>query len=510
LNLDFYTCYYSNLKNTLQLTSTLITDFLRVFVYNLEDYYKSDRNGRNIMDILMQDTIAAVSTPPGEGGVGIVRISGDKALKIASEIIRTKNNKTIRFQSRKAHFGLVMDPETSQVIDEVLVIYMPAPNSYTTQDVVEVNCHGGPVVLKRVLNLVISCGARPAEPGEFTKRAFLGGRLDLTQAEAVMDLIKARTDQAGMVAMSQLKGVLSERINHLREDLINFMLDLEVRIDFCEDDVSPLDENYKENKISDVLKSISRILADFEKGKIYRDGIRACIIGPPNAGKSTLLNTLTGEDRAIVTPIPGTTRDRIEETINLRGIPVVIIDTAGLRESDDPVESIGIQKTKEAYENADLILLVIDASSDEKFDISEITRTTGKQKILVVLNKIDIDNRFSGEASGEFFEGLNYVEVSLKEGTNIDNLEKSIIDMISQGNLAPPSDIILCNSRHRDALQRAESHLENARFSVQQGMPDDFITIDLNAALDALGDIVGKVAYEELMDRVFSQFCIGK
>jgi tRNA modification GTPase len=462
------------------------------------------------MDILMQDTIAAISTPPGEGGVGIVRISGEKASKIARDIIRSKKNGKIRFEPRKAHFGAVVDPETSQIIDEVLVIYMPTPNSYTTQDVVEINCHGGPVILKRVLDLVISRGARPAEPGEFTKRAFLGGRLDLTQAEAVMDLIRARTDQASMVAMFQLKGVLSERINQLRENLINFMLDLEVRIDFCEDDVSPLQSNYKEKKITEVLDSVRMILADFEKGKIYREGIRACIIGPPNAGKSTLLNTLTGEDRAIVTAIPGTTRDRIEETINLRGIPVVIIDTAGLRESDDPVESIGIRKTKEAYESADLILLVIDASSDEEFDISGIISTVGSKKILVILNKIDIDNRYSEGTLSKSFSGLRNVEVSLKDGVNLDNLENSIFDMISHGNMISPSDIVLCNSRHRDALKRAETHLENAGSSIARGMPDDFITIDLNAALDALGDIVGKVVYEDLMDRVFSQFCIGK
>ncbi len=458
----------------------------------------------------MEDTIAAISTPPGEGGIGIVRISGDNALKIAYTIFRSSKGKKVKIVPRKVHFGYIVDPETSEKIDEVILTYMKAPKSYTTQDVIEINCHGGPLILKRVLDLVLNYGSRLAEPGEFTKRAFLGGRIDLAQAEAVMDLIRSRTDDARKVAMSQMKGELSSKINQLRENLIDFMLQLEVRIDFCEDDIPPLEDSFKINKVEEILSEIDKILSTFNVGKIYREGLKACIVGPPNAGKSTLMNTLLGEDRAIVTPIPGTTRDRIEESINIDGVPVVLIDTAGIRKSDDPVEAIGVKKTIEAVEKADIVLLVLDASQEEMPPLADFISILHPEKTIVLMNKIDLEVKLPKQFIKGFFEANKIIEVSLLQRTNIDALKKAIVNMALEGKSYSPSQVILTNVRHRKALEKTKEHLLLAKKSIEEGMPDDFITIDLKSALDSLSEITGKVFYEDLMNRVFNNFCIGK
>lgn len=462
------------------------------------------------MDFLMEDTIAAISTPPGEGGIGIVRISGKKSLEIVRDIFRSAANKAVEISPRKVHYGYITDPETGDRIDEVIVTFMKSPRSYTTQDVIEINCHGGPVVLKKVLDLVITGGARIAEPGEFTKRAFLGGRIDLAQAEAVMDMIRARTDESRRVAFSQLKGELSILINQLREDLINFLIQLEARIDFCEDDIAPLDSGFKLEQVDKIQEEIRRILENFEKGKIYREGIRASIVGPPNVGKSTLMNTLLGEERAIVTHIPGTTRDRIEETINLRGVPLVLIDTAGLRKSDDLVESIGMEKTRESIREADLILFMLDASVDNEENLTEILDFLDPQKSLLIMNKIDLGKNYPRKLVEGHFPADRIAEVSLKDRDNLEKLEEKIVNMVFNGKAGSAADVILSNARHRDALRRTSRHLENAGKSILENMPDDFITIDLKAALDALGEIVGKVTVDDLLDRIFSSFCIGK
>lgn len=462
------------------------------------------------MDFLMEDTIAAISTPPGEGGIGIIRISGQKSLEIIRDIFKSPGNSPVEISPRKVHYGYVVDPETDDRIDEVIVTFMKAPRSYTTQDVVEINCHGGPVVLKKVLDLAINGGARIAEPGEFTKRAFLGGRIDLAQAEAVMDMIRARTDESRRVAFSQLKGELSRLINQLREDLIDFLIQLEARIDFCEDDIAPLDPGFKLEQVDKIQEEIKRILENFEKGKIYREGIRASIVGPPNVGKSTLMNTLLGEERAIVTHIPGTTRDRIEETINLKGVPLVLIDTAGLRKSDDLVESIGMEKTRESIREADLILFMLDASVDNEENLSEILDFPDPQKSLLIMNKIDLGRNYPRKLIEGYFSADRIAEVSLKDRKNIEELEEKIVNMVFSGKAGSAADVILSNARHRDALRRTALHLGNARISISDNMPDDFITIDLKSALDALGEIVGKVTVDDLLDRIFSNFCIGK
>ena len=462
------------------------------------------------MDFLMEDTIAAISTPPGEGGIGIIRISGNKSLGIVNKIFKSPGNTPVEISPRKVHYGYIVDPETGDRIDEVIVTFMQAPRSYTTQDVIEINCHGGPVVLKKVLDLAITGGARIAEPGEFTKRAFLGGRIDLAQAEAVMDMIRARTDESRRVAFSQLKGELSLLINQLREDLIDFLIQLEARIDFCEDDIAPLDPGFKLGQVDKIQEEITRILKNFEKGKIYREGIKASIVGPPNVGKSTLMNTLLGEERAIVTHIPGTTRDRIEETINLRGVPLILIDTAGLRKSDDLVESIGMEKTRESIRDADLILFMLDASVDNEENLSEILNFPDPQKSLLIMNKIDLGRNYPRKLIEGYFPADRIAEVSLKDRKNIEKLEEKIVNMVFNGKAGSAADVILSNARHRDALRRTALHLSNARKSISENMPDDFITIDLKSALDALGEIIGKVTVDDLLDRIFSNFCIGK
>jgi tRNA modification GTPase len=361
-----------------------------------------------------------------------------------------------------------------------------------------------------VLDLALAGGARIAEPGEFTKRAFLGGRIDLTQAEAVMDMIRAKTDESRRVAFSQLKGELSRLINQLREDLIDFLIQLEARIDFCEDDIAPLDPGFKLEQVDRIQEEIRGILDNFEKGKIYREGIKATITGPPNVGKSTLMNTLLGEERAIVTHIPGTTRDRIEETVNLRGVPLVLIDTAGLRKSDDLVESIGMEKTRESIREADLILFMLDASVDNEENLLEILDFPEPQKILLILNKIDLGKNYPRKLIEGYFSMERIAEVSLKNRENLEKLEEKIVNMVFNGKTGSAADVILSNARHRDALRRTAQHLSSARRSISENMPDDFITIDLKSALDSLGEITGKVTVDDLLERIFSNFCIGK
>lgn len=508
-----------------------------------------------LMDLLMNDTIAAISTPPGLGGIGIVRLSGSLAYEIASRIFTSHNGRKIKIKPRIVHIGLVIDPATGLRVDEVVVTFMPAPRSYTTQDVIEINCHGGPTVLRKVLEIVISLGARPAQPGEFTKRAFLGGRLDLTQAEAVMDLISSKTEKARQLAMTQLSGGLSQRINALRDDLLNFLLELEVRMDFADDEIPPLEDDFRENRLQSIIDGLKKILAEYDKGRVYREGVRVCIIGPPNVGKSTLLNTLLGEDRAIVTHIPGTTRDWIEETISLEGIPLVLVDTAGIRESDDPVESMGIKRSLDAAQAADLIFLILDASKPEiplPFAGSAVNKRDAYStdsdeafflkincpKSLIIMNKIDLGLAYEKDKLQEIFTKSPIVEVSLLKGENVEELKSAALglimgseeeachsELVSGSNMRSDLEIpkqvrddvigcgqetILSNARHKDALNKAANHLESALGAIKNKTADDFVTIDLNAALDSLGEITGKVVYEDLLDRIFNNFCIGK
>lgn len=467
------------------------------------------------MDLFSQDTITAISTPAGEGGIGIIRISGKKAKTLTESIFINAHGSSIKLCHKKVHYGYIFNPDSGEKIDEVLVTFMKSPNSYTTEDVAEINCHGGLIVLKRVLNLIVAMGARIAEPGEFTRRAFLGGRIDLAQAEAVMDLIRAKTDEARKVAYSQLKGELSDYINRLREHLIDFLVQLEARIDFCEDDISPMDPHFKKTQVNLVLNDVEGILETFDQGRIYREGVKVCIAGPPNAGKSTLLNTLLKEERAIVTPIPGTTRDKIEETINLKGVPLILTDTAGLRESGDLVESLGIEITKEAVADADLVLFMLDASEkDDSIEnekrMADIFKDIPLQKTLLILNKIDLGVNIDMTNIKKYLPSERIIELSLLKKENLQKLEDSLLNMIFSGNSSSPAKIILSNARHENSLIKTALFLKKAKKSIDAGMPDDFITIDLKAALNALGEITGMVSAEDLLDRIFSQFCIGK
>jgi tRNA modification GTPase len=338
----------------------------------------------------------------------------------------------------------------------------------------------------------------------------MGGRMDLAQAEAVMDVIRARTDDSRRVALSQLKGGLSAKINELRENLIDLLVQLEARIDFCEHDIPPLEPNYKIEKINEVINEARGILSGFEKGKIYREGIRVCIAGPPNVGKSTLLNTLLGEDRAIVTHIPGTTRDKIEETVNLKGVPLVLVDTAGLRETGDLVESIGIEKTLESINDADLTILVLDGSQEDGGGYNAIPKLPENRKALLILNKSDLGKNFDETRLQGCFKPETILHVSLLKKQGIEKIEDRILNLVFGGGLKSSSEIIISNVRHRDAIDRCTGRLEEARKSVELDMPDDFITIDLKAALDDLGEIVGKTTADDLIHRIFADFCIGK
>jgi tRNA modification GTPase len=464
------------------------------------------------MDPLMKDTIAAVSTPPGEGGIGIVRLSGSLATEIARKMFvpAIPAPPAPPFEHGRVRLGWIGDPETGERVDQVMLTFMKSPRSYTTQDVVEISCHGGPGVLEKVLSLAICLGARPAGPGEFTQRAFLGGRIDLAQAEAVMDLIRSRTDLARHAAMCGLSGDLSRRLEALRGELTDLLVELEVRMDFCEDEIPPLGEGFRRAHLDSVAEGIDALLGSFRYGQICREGVRACIAGPPNAGKSTLLNTLLGRERAIVTEFPGTTRDMIEEPVSLDGVPLILTDTAGIRESDDPVESIGVGISLKSAGEAQIILLVLDASSPHIPCVGGLLDGDAPGKTIVVANKIDLGLKYPRHELDRILPGSPVVEVSLKEGVNVDALKAAILQMIWGGAAGAPPGVILSNARHRDALQRARQSLARARDSLNGGLPDDFLTIDLQAALDSIGEITGKVMHRELMDMVFSRFCIGK
>jgi tRNA modification GTPase len=445
---------------------------------------------------MYQDTIAAISTPLGEGGVGIVRLSGGDAAVITEKVF------TCRLSNRRLVYGHITDPSTDEVVDEVLVAYMAAPHTYTREDVVEINCHGGPLPLQRILGLVLRCGARMANPGEFTLRAFLNGRIDLAQAESVLDVVRAKTAASLRIAVDGLRGRLSQSLKEVRSELMGVLAYLTTRIDFPEDEV-------EEREITPVLQKacdgLEELISGAEAGVIYRQGVRAAIVGRTNVGKSSLLNCLLRQSRAIVTDIPGTTRDTLEEVVNLKGVPFVLADTAGIVQSKDLVESLGVARSRRAVEQADFILFVIDASEPLKDPDREIINFLSQKEVLVVANKSDLPKRAD-------LDGLPWVKVStsaLTEG-GLEQLEERMVEIVLGGQVATSDALLVSNPRHKSALERAKSHLEQALASIETQMPDDFVTIDLTAALNALGEITGETVTEELLETIFSNFCIGK
>jgi tRNA modification GTPase len=457
----------------------------------------------------MNDTIAAISTPLGEGGIAVIRVSGDEALSLTERVFHSRTKLT-EAPTHTVHYGTVRDPKSGEKLEEALVTVMRAPRSFTRENVVEIGCHGGIVAVKRVLDVLLEQGIRLAEPGEFTKRAFLNGRIDLTQAEAVIDLIRAKSDRAFKVAMKQVDGKLSKRIRELRQRLVELMAHIEVNIDYPEHDVAEMTSSMIADVCTNVVREIEELLRNAEQGKILREGISTAIVGKPNVGKSSLLNALARENRAIVTDIPGTTRDVIEEYVNVGGIPLRLLDTAGIRETSDVVEQIGVERSRTALADADLILLVLNRSeplSDEERELLEQVRN---RQAIVILNKIDLPPRLDEEAIAGLVPEERIVKLSLLEEWGLPELEKAIVSLFFQGGLESNELTYVSNARHIHLLKKAKQSLQDALAANEQQVPIDMIQIDLRAAWEQLGEIIGDSVAESLIDQIFSQFCLGK
>ncbi|AGF59555.1 tRNA modification GTPase [Clostridium saccharoperbutylacetonicum] len=456
------------------------------------------------------DTICAIATPIGEGGVAIIRISGEKALEIASEIFVPKNDYDIKnMKTYTMKYGNIVNFKTREIIDEVILTYMKAPRSYTGENVVEINCHGGIVSTNSVLDQAIQAGARLSEPGEFTKRAFLNGRIDLSQAEAVMDIITAKTELAMKSAMLQSNGALSKEIVELRKNLLNTLALIEYAVDFTEDDEDIVDDNLImqiKNGIDKTIVKIKNLLASADEGKIIREGLSIVIVGKPNVGKSSLLNALLKENRAIVTDVPGTTRDIIEEYLNVDGIPIRIIDTAGIRDTEDIVEKIGVERSKEKIEEADLVILMIDVSREIDIEDKIIIEKIKNRKHIVLANKIDLDRKISEENINEL---NNIINISAKSGIGIDDLKKKIKDLFFNGEIKSES-LLISNTRHKQALYKSLENCDMALNKVNADEYLDLISIYITAAMKALGEITGDELEEDLLNKIFSEFCVGK
>ena len=459
--------------------------------------------------MFIDDTIAAIATAPGEGGIGIIRISGEKSLQVAQSIFKSKSGKMIKdYNARTLIYGTVVDNE--KVIDEVLVAYMKGPNSYTAEDVIEINCHGGFISVKKILELILSKGVRLAEAGEFTKRAFLNGRIDLSQAEAIIDVIKSKTDMAHEVAQSQLEGSLAKKIKDLRMNVTEVLAHLEVSIDFAEEDVEEIKYQTLEEKALELRNEIKKLYDTAESGKILRDGLKTVIVGKPNVGKSSLLNSILGENRAIVTDIAGTTRDVIEEFVNIKGIPLKIVDTAGIRETEDVVEKIGVEKSRESFSTADLVIMVLDASRKLSEEDMEILESLKNKKTIVLLNKMDLEPQIELEKIEEFVNSEDIIKISALKHQGIEELQDKIEAMVYHGSVKNSSNLMITNSRHKDALFKAYESINDAISAIEQRMPYDFIEVDFKNIWDYLGYINGDTVREDLLDTIFANFCIGK
>ena len=455
---------------------------------------------------MLFDTIAAISTPKGEGGIAIIRISGDKSFEILDKIFVKKNpNANLGFY--KLNYGFIKDGE--KTVDEVMAVRLKAPKSYTCEDIVEINCHGGTLVSEKVLELVLRNGARHAESGEFTKRAFMNGRIDLSQAEAVMDIIQGKTEKSVSLSLDQLRGDLRDKVNQFKKALLDITAHVNVVLDYPEEGIDdPLPAELR-NNLEEVYEEANRLIDSYDTGKKIKEGIKTVIVGKPNVGKSTLLNALLHEERAIVTHVAGTTRDVIEEIINIKGVPLVLVDTAGIRKTDDIVENIGVEKSKQFIEKADLVLLVLDASKElENEDIEVINQIKeNKKKVIVLLNKIDLNRKIDLEG----YNLGNIVEISAKDNIGIEDMQEKIYSYIMEEDLENSSEkLIITNIRHKTALEKTKDAIKNIFETIDMGLPMDLISVDLKEALDSLSEITGEISSEDILDHVFGNFCVGK
>lgn len=455
----------------------------------------------------MFDTIAAISTPRGEGGIGIVRISGSDAICILTKIFKLKSKKNIdTLKNFSINYGHLYDGEN--LIDEVLVSIMKAPNTYTKEDIVEINCHGGFLITEKILELVLKNGARIAEMGEFTRRAFMNGRIDLTQAEAVIDIIHGKTEQSISLSLNQLRGDLKEQISILKKKLLDVSAHVSVVLDYPEEGIDdPLPVELVDN-LHDVINTIDLLIKSYNKGKMIKDGIKTVIVGKPNVGKSSLLNSVLREERAIVTHIAGTTRDIIEEVINLNGIPLILVDTAGIRETEDFVENLGVEKSKELINKADLVLFVLDNSRELDEEDLKIYNIINTKNVIGLINKTDIETKLNVESLNKIEK---WIKISALEKKGIDSMEEEIYKYIISSQVEDSSQkLIITNVRHKSALEKTKKAIENIFETISMGLPMDLIAVDLKEALDSLSEVTGEISNEDLLDHVFSNFCVGK
>lgn len=458
------------------------------------------------------DTIAALATAPGEGGIAIIRISGPEALTIAHRVFRPDRPPSSgALEGYRAYYGRVVDPDSGETLDEAIALVMRAPLSYTREDVAELHCHGGTAVLDRVLVTVLRNGARLAEPGEFTFRAFMNGRLDLAQAEAVIDLIRSRSDLARKAAMDQLSGMLSRRVSGLRRSLIRYLAHAEALVDFPEDEVPGWAPEDMAQLLGQAEAELGELMDTYQQGRVLREGLRAALVGRPNVGKSSLLNALAGADRALVTEVPGTTRDVIEETISAGGVPVTLLDTAGIRATVDRVESLGVERSLRSIELADIILHVLDDSGELTDEDERVTRLLPTHKVVVVINKVDTGVRgLDRDRLPALYPGRPLVEVSATEGKGMNELRHVLRSTVLAGGAPQREGLMVTRARHRDALERAATAVRQAADAVRRGLSPDLVAIDLREAAAALGEITGETVGEEVLQTIFAEFCLGK
>lgn len=455
----------------------------------------------------LEDTISAVSTAQGQGGIGIVRLSGKKALAITDKIfIPAGKGKSSDFKTYTMHYGKICD--NGKVIDEAILTVMRKPRSYTREDVVEINCHGGILALTKVLDLTLKHGARLASPGEFTKRAFLNGRIDLAQAEAVIDIIRAKTDSALKVSLGQLSGYLSQEINKIRKQLLDVLVSLEANIDFPEEDIQEQDIAGIKQGLAVVLGALNKLLEGSSCGRILREGIHVVICGRPNVGKSSLLNALLKKERSIVTPVAGTTRDTIEEMLDIKGIPVKIVDTAGILEARDLIEKKAVLRSREHIKLADLVIILFDSSRKLNDRDRKLIKEVKNKNVIAVINKIDLKSRIEKDQINKIFSKV--VQLCAKRARNINSLEDAIVEFVYQGKLFAPEFTLVSNLRHIQALKDAKKSIEQARVTLTDKLPLEFIAQCLKDACDNLDKILGRSFSEDLLDRIFTDFCIGK